>query len=115
MGEVRHCLIEAAENGIILPTLGSQAETLHVFHADLNRCWLGLQNIHYLCNKLVQRHGAWIGSPVQKVRSDIGRNEFENLSRSRPKLIPKGLRIGVDGRLGCAIRGSWSHWNKSQP
>jgi hypothetical protein len=43
--------------------------------------------MHHLGDELVQRHSVGVGGPVQKVRGDIRRDEFENLDGRRPELI----------------------------
>src|ERR1039458_2326553 len=87
MGGVCQGIIEASEDGIIVSALGSTAETLYVFDANLNRHRLGRQNMHPLGDELVQRYSVGVGGPVQKVRGDIRRDEFENLDGRRPELI----------------------------
>src|SRR5712671_419607 len=116
MGRARHRLIEALEHRIIVSALGSEAERLYSFHADLSSRGLGLQNLHRLCNELSQWHRARIGSgsPAQEVRGDIRRDKLEYLCRRSLELIAERLGVGVNGGLCCAIGGRRSHRNKSQ-
>ena len=56
MARSHHCLVEASEDVIIVATLGSEAEKLHFFDADLGRRRLGLQDHHHFCDEHTQRH-----------------------------------------------------------
>src|ERR1035438_10049039 len=114
MGRISHRVVEAAEDGIVVSAFGGEAETLHVFDADLSHVRLGLQDLHRLRNEPIEGHRARVGGPVQQVRGDIRRDEFEDLYRSPLELVAKRLRVRVDRGLGCAIGGSWRHRNKGK-
>jgi hypothetical protein len=88
------CLVESLEDGLILPALGGEAETLHILDADLSGRRLGLQDQHRLRNELGTYHArVGAGSLLQPLLAAPGDDDAVSESVESFRQPPPVIRI----------------------